>query len=67
MLFCFTEEMMVTALKANGWCTGWAGDDWVSPFMNADRGGITLQKAFESMLYNKNLIGNDVKNCWKSA
>jgi len=67
MLFCFTQEMMVTALEANGWSTGWAGNDWVSPFMNADRGGLTLQEAFESMLYNKNLIGNDVKNCWKSA
>ncbi len=65
--FVFNREMMETALRANGWTNGWAGDDWVSQSMNADRGGMELKEAFEAMLYGKNLIGKDVKNCWKTA
>lgn len=42
MIFQFTEEDMVNALRANGWANGWAGDDWVSPFMDADKGGYTF-------------------------
>lgn len=64
MKFSFTEDMMVIALKANGWGYGWAGNDWVSPSMNADRGGLTLKDAFESLLFSSNLIPKDVSNCW---
>ena len=67
LIFQFTEEDMVNALRANGWANGWAGDDWVSPFMNADKGGYTLQEAFHSLLYNKNLVPTDTKKFWKSA
>lgn len=67
MIFQFTEEDMVNALRANGWANGWAGDDWVSPFMNADKGGYTLQEAFHSLLYGKNLVPTDTKKFWKSA
>lgn len=64
MKFSFTEEMMIDALKANGWGYGWAGDDWVSSTMNADHGGLTLKEAFAALLFSSNLIPNDVSNCW---
>ncbi len=64
MKFTFTEAMMVTALEANGWSTGWAGDDWVSPSMNADRGGLSLKDAFEALLRSKNLAGWGLAGCW---
>lgn len=67
MIFQFTEEDMKIALRANGWANGWAGDDWVSPFMNADKGGLTLQEAFHSLLYSKNIVPTDTKKFWKSA
>lgn len=66
MIFQFTEEDMVNALRANGWENGWAGDDWVGPFMNADKGGLTLQEAFHSLLYNKNLVPTNTERFWKS-
>ena len=65
MVWQFNEEDMIVALRANGWTTGWAGSDWVGPFMNADRGGYTLQTAFHALMYGKNLVPTNTERFWK--
>lgn len=57
--------MIETALEANGWSTGWAGDDWVPPGANPDRGGMSMQDAFEALLRTSNLAGWGLAGCWK--
>lgn len=65
LAFEFSEEMMTIALLANGWSEGWKTGDWVSPSMNADCGGYSLKEAFSRLLLSKNLVGENLNDCWR--
>ena len=64
--FTFDEEMIETALRANGWYGHWHPDNWVhSSSKNPDWGGMSKKQAFEQLLYESNLIPRDKnEKCW---
>jgi len=66
MNFTFDEEMIDTALEANGWFAHWHPDNWVhTNDTNKDWSGMSKKKAFENMLSAKNLIPRDKnEKCW---
>lgn len=71
MKFIFSTEDLKVALRANGWCIGWGGEnfpggDWVPPGGNADYGSMSFKKAVESLFFSKNLTPRDMKRFWKT-
>jgi len=52
--FIFTQEMMETALKANGWHE-WYGKTWRRDTQQSDMGVSTLKQAFGSLLRENNI------------
>lgn len=65
LTFCFNDEMIDTALRANGWSEGWNDEYWVhESYESADYGGARKKEAFVKMLYDKNLIPKNVEMCW---
>lgn len=65
-IFCFDEEMIKTALEANGWSLGWNSDYWVHETQNADYEQSTVKEAFVQLLYKSNLISKDIERCWEN-
>lgn len=63
--FCFSDEMIETALIANGWSEGWYGGMWVHESQNADYGHCSKKEAFAKLLYDKNLSSKNVEMCWR--
>lgn len=65
MIFTFDDDMIDTALRANGWYDLWHPDNWVhESATNPDWAGISKKDAFEQLLYKSNLIPKDVEKCW---
>ena len=66
LTFCFDDEMIETALKANGWNAGWNSGDWVHNSENADYVSYSKEEAFAKLLYKSNLVPKNVEGCWKN-
>ena len=65
LTFCFSDEMIDTALRANGWSEGWTDEYWVHESNEyADHATDSKKQAFAKMLYDKNLIPKNVEMCW---
>jgi hypothetical protein len=64
--FCFDEEMIETALIANGWETGWNSEMWVHKSENADYVSYSKKEAFAKLLYKCNLVPENVEWCWNN-
>ena len=65
MKFTFDEEMIVRALRANGWNDLWHPDNWVhESASNPDWAGVSKKQAFEILLKKLNLISGKVDKCW---
>lgn len=66
LTFCFDDEMIETALVANGWNTGWNSKDWVHNSENPDYVSYSKREAFAKLLYKSNLVSENVERCWKN-
>ena len=62
--FIFDEEMIDTALMANGWSVGWYPTDWCHERDDPDYVSYSKKEAFTKLLNECNLIPRDVENCW---
>ena len=65
LTFCFDEEMIETALIANGWENGWNSEMWVHKSENVDYVSYSKKEAFAKLLYKCNLVPENVEECWK--
>ena len=59
--FCFDNEMIETALIANGWSRGWNSKMWVPDDENPDWSSYSKKEAFIKLLCKCNLISKNVK------
>lgn len=64
--FCFDDEMIETALIANGWNPGWNETCWVHKSENPDYVSYSKKEAFVKLLLESNLIPKNVERCWKN-
>ena len=65
MKFCFDLESIEVALRANGWSDAWHPNNWVHESSdNPDTSGTTMMKAFEILLWEKNLTPRNVDKFW---
>ncbi len=65
MIFSINEQMIETALRANGWNDLWDSDNWVhESAINPDNAGVSKKRAFEILLRECNLIPLNVEQCW---
>ena len=65
MIFSFNEQMIETALRANGWNYLWHPNNWVhESATNPDWAGVSKKEAFETLLRKSNLIPRNVDKFW---
>ena len=65
MKFTFSEEMIKTALVANGWGCAWNTNQWYhEDFGNPDYVSFETKAAFNHLLMKCNLIPRKVDECW---
>lgn len=69
MKFTFDDKMIDIALRVNGWSDLWHPDNWVHySSKNPDYAGVSKKKAFETLLYDSNLVGDGrsspLDECW---
>lgn len=65
MIFSFNEQMIETALRANGWNDLWHPNNWVhESATNPDWAGVSKKEAFETLLRKSNLIPRNVDKFW---
>lgn len=66
MIFSINEQMIDSALRANGWNDLWHPDNWVhESSSNPDLAGVSKKEAFEILLRKCNLIPYNVEQCWR--
>jgi hypothetical protein len=61
LTFCFDEEMIETALIANGWGTGWNSEMWVHENEAVYYASYSKKEAFAKLLYKCNLVPENVE------
>jgi hypothetical protein len=66
LTFCFDEEMIETALIANGWETGWNSEMWVHKNESVYYASYSKKEAFAKLLYKCNLVPKNVEECWNN-
>lgn len=65
MTFTINEQMIETALRANGWNDLWHLNNWVhESTSHPDWAGVSKKEAFETLLRKNNLISQNVDKCW---
>jgi hypothetical protein len=65
MIFSFNEQIIETALRANGWNDLWHPNNWVhESATNPDWAGVSKKEAFETLLRKSNLISRNVDKFW---
>lgn len=67
MKFCFDEEAMEAALRANGWDTLWHNNNWVYNFNenpDPDHAGVSLKQAFAILMHENNLAPANPRYYW---
>lgn len=66
LTFCFDDEMIETALIANGWSIGWNSKEWMHESDSQYYASYSKKEAFAKLLYESNLVPENVERCWRN-
>ena len=63
LTFCFDDEMIETALIANGWNS----KEWMHESDSQYYASYSKKEAFAKLLHKSNLIPENVERCWRNV